>query len=147
MPEKIPHLPVLVMEQGPQLQKTYVLKKNVTIIGSDEKNDIVVKEDYISAHHAMVTKLPGGWVIEDLGSRSGVLINGQPIKGPFYLRERARVNLGPNVMLVASGEALGAMPGAPGIPGPGFSALVAAAFLLISVFVILLIVVYFYLFW
>ncbi len=99
--------PTLVIRQGPEAGKSFNLDKNIVTIGSTEENDIVINDPDVSAHHALISRREGRWVIEDLGSKSGVWINAKRVKQPVYLRDGTRINLGPNVMLTAQGEALG----------------------------------------
>jgi pSer/pThr/pTyr-binding forkhead associated (FHA) protein len=53
--------------------------KEVTI-GKDEDNGICIPETTISGRHAAICTANGSFVIEDLGSTNGTLVNGQKIE-------------------------------------------------------------------
>jgi hypothetical protein len=55
------------------------LERNETVIGRDPTCDIVLGDATASARHARVFRGPGGYfVLEDLGSTNGVLVEGEP---------------------------------------------------------------------
>jgi LysM repeat protein len=107
MPQEEYLPPTLVIQQGPYAGKSFPLDKDIVTIGSTEENDIVINNPDVSSHHALISKREGAWVIEDLGSKSGVWVNAKRVKQPVFLRNGTRINLGPNVILTAQGEALG----------------------------------------
>jgi len=146
MPNQINPPPTLVMQQGPEPHRTYILKGNLTTIGRDEENDIVINESHLSAHHALVTKRADGWVIEDLASRSGVWVNGQPIQGPVFIRQDVRINLGPNVMLIAKGQVFGFTPHRRNAGGFGFSSFLQIAAIILFLLIISILAAYYFLF-
>src|SRR5262249_4175799 len=43
--------------------------------------DIVLADASISRRHAVVLSTPRGWVVRDLGSRTGTLLNGELVQG------------------------------------------------------------------
>jgi hypothetical protein len=47
------------------------LGPNEFMIGTDEENDLMVRDRYMSRRHARVTYEAGTWVLEDLNSRNG----------------------------------------------------------------------------
>ncbi|TCJ15887.1 DUF2662 domain-containing protein [Rubrobacter taiwanensis] len=50
------------------------------IIGRSEKNDIVISDPNVSRRHARLSRSGDGFVIEDLDSTNGTLLDGAPIK-------------------------------------------------------------------
>jgi hypothetical protein len=108
MPQEEYLPPTLVIQQGPDAGKSFPLDKDIVTIGSTEENDIVINNPDVSSHHALISKREGAWVIEDLGSKSGVWVNAKRVKQPVFMRDGTRINLGPNVMLTAQGAGLGA---------------------------------------
>jgi len=98
--------PFLVMRQGPQPNQVYPIDKDVLTIGSSEENDIVIPDENVSPHHALITRRGEGWVLEDLGSRVGTQVNGKRITKGVILRQGTRINLGPNIMLTSEGGKL-----------------------------------------
>lgn len=57
----------------------------VTSIGRAPANTIVVPDTYASARHALVSWRDSQWYVEDLGSRNGTLLNGEPVSTPTVL--------------------------------------------------------------
>ncbi len=51
----------------------------VTSIGRAPTNTIVLTDTYASAQHALLAWREGQWWLEDLGSRNGTLLNGEPV--------------------------------------------------------------------
>ena len=147
MPSQVYSPPTLVMRRGPEPHQAFILEREITAIGRDVENDIVINENHLSPHHALVTKSQHGWVIEDLGSKSGVWVNGYPIEGPVFIRQGVRINLGPNVTLVANGEAFGTSPQMRSPQGVRFSSILFAAFIVFFLFIIAFLVGYYLLFY
>jgi hypothetical protein len=50
-----------------------------TSLGSQQDNDLVLRDPFISGHHARLRWDGAFWWIEDLGSRNGTLLNGRQI--------------------------------------------------------------------
>ena len=48
-------------------------------IGRSEENDIVISNPNVSRRHARLSRLESGFVVEDLGSTNGTLLDGAPI--------------------------------------------------------------------
>jgi hypothetical protein len=49
-------------------------------IGRDEDNDVVLQDTFISAEHARLSWNGRGWVLQDLGSTNGTIVNGKLVK-------------------------------------------------------------------
>ncbi|MFC2053025.1 FHA domain-containing protein [Chloroflexota bacterium] len=98
--------PFLVMRQGPQPDQVYPIDKEVITLGSSEENDIVIPDENVSPHHALITRRGEVWVVEDLGSKAGTWVNGKRITKGVILRQGTRINLGPSVMLTSEGGKL-----------------------------------------
>ncbi len=52
-----------------------MLTRKKTILGSDLDCDICLDNSLVSGEHAMITKSGGEYIIEDLNSKDGILIN------------------------------------------------------------------------
>lgn len=65
---------VMRTTQGPG--QTFVLNRDVIHIGRHSKNDIVINDRRVSRYHAEIRFERGQFVLYDLGSLNGVLING-----------------------------------------------------------------------
>lgn len=64
------------------------------LIGRSTQAGIMLPAPTVSARHARLTQLEDGWVIEDMGSKAGTLVNGKRINGPQTLFDGDTVNLG-----------------------------------------------------
>jgi hypothetical protein len=48
-------------------------------VGRSQENDIVINDPNVSRRHARISRSDGGFVVEDLGSTNGTLLDGAPI--------------------------------------------------------------------
>ncbi len=63
-------------------------------VGRSRNCDVVLEDTGVSRRHAELRPGPEGWMIEDLGSTNGVLVNGIQIGGPHPLDSGDRIELG-----------------------------------------------------
>ena len=89
----------LVVRSGPNPGMTFDLTKEVTLIGRDVTNDIVIGDAEVSRQHARITRTPGGYVVEDMGSTNGTFVNGERLTAPRVLRDSDLVGLSEKVTL------------------------------------------------
>jgi SARP family transcriptional regulator, regulator of embCAB operon len=74
--------------------RRYALVGTATRIGRSPDNDIVLSDAKVSRHHAAITSNGTTFVITDLGSVNGVLLNGQRIDPSAELFEGDRIRIG-----------------------------------------------------
>jgi pSer/pThr/pTyr-binding forkhead associated (FHA) protein/NADPH-dependent 2,4-dienoyl-CoA reductase/sulfur reductase-like enzyme len=94
--------------------------KIVTKVGRGPDNDLVLADDYASAHHAEIRLEVSSWVVSDVGSRNGTFVNEVPIMAPTPLRQGDVLRMGYTHMVLSGIEA---QPG----PSAGFGHQAAAA--------------------
>jgi serine phosphatase RsbU (regulator of sigma subunit) len=70
------------------------------VIGRSSRANVVIPDRSLSRQHARLSFRDDGWVIEDLGSRNGTLVNRLRIEGPTELRPGDVVNLGASTVTV-----------------------------------------------
>jgi len=71
------------------------LKANETAqIGRDRDNDLYLNDELISRHHALIAWKEDGFVLKDLGSTNGTLVNGEKIDFPRQLIDGDNIQIG-----------------------------------------------------
>lgn len=103
MPQPASSPPFLVMQGGPEAGRTFPLDRLVMTVGRTVDNDIVLNDSQISRHHARLTLQGHTWVLEDLGSRNGTLVNGNRIAGAVALAPGDLVEFGENAVFRLAG--------------------------------------------
>ena len=68
--------------------------QGVATLGRGKSARVVLDDTSVSAHHAMLRPVDGGWAIEDLGSRNGTLVNGRPATAQVALECGDAIQLG-----------------------------------------------------
>jgi general secretion pathway protein A len=89
----VPTLGKLVLGADGQLLGEHIIDKDRVMIGRDADNDIPIKAEYVSRHHAQVTVEQGACWIADLNSTNGTFVNGRRIKKRI-LRDGDTVQIG-----------------------------------------------------
>lgn len=89
----------IIVRTGPNPGTVTELTKEVSLIGRDVTNDVVVGDAEVSRQHARITRTPGGYVLEDLGSTNGTFVNGERLTTPRVLNPGDLIALGETVTL------------------------------------------------
>lgn len=66
------------------------------IIGRSPDADLVIADDFVSSTHAKITPSETGYVLEDLHSTNGTLLNSQPVTRPMPVAAGDVIELGQN---------------------------------------------------
>ncbi len=106
----------LIVRTGPNPGVVIDLTKEVSMMGRDVTNDVVLGDAEVSRQHARITRTPAGYVLEDLGSTNGTFVNGDRLAAPRVLNAGDLLGLGEVVTLTfdsTSPEAAATMMGAP----------------------------------
>ena len=99
---------------GPLSGQRFPLERETTLIGRGEDCDVRIDDPLASRRHAHVRREPWRYVLEDLGSRNGTLVNGEPVSGSHHLRHGDTVHVAttplrfedPNATLPMTGDSL-----------------------------------------
>jgi pSer/pThr/pTyr-binding forkhead associated (FHA) protein len=67
-------------------------------IGRSRQSDIVVDDPNVSRRHAEIRPRGGSWVLTDLGSTNGSILNGRRIQGPEVLKPGDMIEIGTSTM-------------------------------------------------
>jgi pilus assembly protein CpaF len=84
----------LVLQRPDKPERRFELGYGVYPVGTDAENRIVIPGDGIAWRHAILTFLPEGAWLEDLGSAGGTQVDGARVSGRVGLRAGQQVALG-----------------------------------------------------
>ena len=62
-------------------------------IGRHADNDIQLPDPAVSGHHAVLCDTERGFLLTDLNSSAGTVVNGVPVQGSVYPRERDKISI------------------------------------------------------
>jgi hypothetical protein len=83
----------LIARAGDGRATIYPLRAPETTIGRGADNDVIVASDHVSRYHARVSWDGRQYVVEDLGSKNGTFVAGEPVTARRPLRHGDRVAL------------------------------------------------------
>ena len=83
---------------------TYKIDKPEITIGRNSANDITIDNLAVSDRHARICKTNGTYVMEDLDSTNGTIVNGRKIK-QITLRGGLQVEIGKHILLIEMPQA------------------------------------------
>lgn len=76
-----------------KMQEYYVLR-GLTKLGRSSKNDIVIKDNFVSKNHLVIQEGDGHYYIRDLHSANGTFLNGQTLYDEAELKNGDRIGVG-----------------------------------------------------
>lgn len=100
MPDTVLRLRILLPDGRP-LEREF--DQGSILIGRSSKADLSLPDRSLSREHARIYKSDEGWMVEDLGSRNGTFINGQPVRVPSALQMGDALTLG-SLAVTVGGE-------------------------------------------
>ena len=81
-----------VMEEG-SAERTISLHLEKTRVGRAEENDLVLADPRASRFHAEIERTPAGYIVRDLGSTNGTMVQGRRVRERL-LRDGDALNMG-----------------------------------------------------
>ncbi|MEP6485310.1 MAG: FHA domain-containing protein [Rudaea sp.] len=128
---------------GPTFGKTYAAIGSMTI-GRNSDCDISIPTDEISRQHAKLQVVPGGVMVEDLGSANGTFVNNQRVHGSVLMKANDELRLdtirfllvSPSAEVHAPAAVPAAKPSAPSGGSSGSLMWIIAAAVVIGVIVL-----------
>jgi len=66
--------------------KKILLNKQVTKIGRNQENDIIIKNSFVSKFHCEIINSENDYIIKDLSSKNGTFVNGDKIQSEVKLK-------------------------------------------------------------
>jgi phosphoserine phosphatase RsbU/P len=70
------------------------IKAGMLRIGRSRNNDLILDDQHVSRNHAEIVQHPEGYYVVDVGSKTGVYVNGERIDEPLLLRAQDSIRLG-----------------------------------------------------
>ena len=86
--------PYLIVAEGPHQGLKIPLTDGDNVIGRLMGCEVLLEDHSVSRKHAVLSKLPEGWTVEDLGSKNGTLVNNQKIKEKVMIAHRDIIRVG-----------------------------------------------------
>jgi uncharacterized protein (TIGR02996 family) len=74
--------------------RRHTAERTQIAVGRDAENDLVLADPTVSERHCRITDHGGDWIVEDLGSERGTLVNGARIRAPVLVGEGDRIFVG-----------------------------------------------------
>jgi hypothetical protein len=91
---------LVIMEPAQLRGRTYELGEETTM-GRSSACQATLEDGYASQVHARVFRTDSGFVLEDLGSTNGTLLNNRPVTAPVPLKKGDRIKIGSTVLEVS----------------------------------------------
>lgn len=86
--------PLLIIYKGALAGSRWPVSSESTTLGRAKDCDVVLPEREVSRHHARIERDAVGYVLRDLGSRNGTMVNGEVVRGlPYRLRDGDEIEL------------------------------------------------------
>jgi pSer/pThr/pTyr-binding forkhead associated (FHA) protein len=74
--------------------RRYVLGAGLNTVGRDPNSTVCINDASVSRHHARITVNKEDATLEDLGSKNGTQIMGEPIDGVTVLKDGDEIEFG-----------------------------------------------------
>ena len=97
-------MPKLYVLDGPDRGRSFDLEGGTTYIGRSPRNDIQLKDSYVSRRHLRVLRKGERYFVEDLKSKNGTSVAGEALRPgiEFELKEQTPILIG--VTVICLGE-------------------------------------------
>ena len=97
----------LILEENGKLQELSFDEERITI-GRTADNAVRISDALSSRHHCQISRAGDGFQVEDLKSRNGTKLNGQPLTEPTVLQPGDRIEVGDSYVHFAERQEAGA---------------------------------------
>lgn len=84
----------LVVVGGELEDQDFRVHAGRNVIGKGAKADILIRDAYLSERHALLESTEDGYLLSDLRSKRGTLLNGKPVEAERSLRDGDRIRVG-----------------------------------------------------
>lgn len=93
----------LEFKAGGSKGQTFDLNEGGVVLGRDPACDLVIEDTKVSGRHGQLCKDNGSWVLDDLDSSNGTMVNGVEVKS-YRLSDGDTVHIGDAVLVFRNGE-------------------------------------------
>lgn len=94
-----PIKPIEINIKTKGFNKTYFFEKHIIRIGRSSDNDIIIPDRTVSGTHAVINKEGENYMIQDIGSTNGVMVNQKKVK-KAKLKSRDKIKLGSAILIL-----------------------------------------------
>jgi len=84
---------MLIVREGVSPRRQWPLQRSVVVIGRDADCQVVIDDRQASRQHARIVQTGDGHVLEDMGSKNGTFLNGQPLTTPTLLKDGDEIGI------------------------------------------------------
>ena len=100
-------MPVLRVRNGKNEGEAYAVfsRKGPTVLGRGEDTEVCLDDNRCSRKHAHIMPASGNWLIQDLGSSNGTLLNGEKVD-QGRLQDQATIQIGNSLLVFEEKENL-----------------------------------------
>jgi hypothetical protein len=84
----------LVIISGDKTGQELPMTGDVITIGRSSDSSVVIKDDYTSTHHARLEVRGGTWILRDLDSTNGTMLNGVSVTTPTPVPLNTPITIG-----------------------------------------------------
>jgi hypothetical protein len=84
----------LVITSGAKEGLELPLESDQLTIGRSADSGLVIRDDYTSTHHARLMLWDGTWMIQDLDSTNGTVLNGKKVGAPTVVPLNTPITIG-----------------------------------------------------
>lgn len=90
---------LLVLTEDGEFSASWSLGRAEVTIGRLPENDVYIDDRWISRHHARIRREGARYVLEDLGSKNGLFLNGKRLIEPAALEDGDVIQIAPRFRL------------------------------------------------
>jgi len=92
LPDTTPKAYLVLLANG-RVSHSFPLHGEIQL-GRDKSNGVVIADQKVSRHHALLSPVEDSFMLNDQGSANGTYLNGVLISQPTRLKDRDRISLG-----------------------------------------------------
>jgi hypothetical protein len=89
----VTEMPMLLAVEGPKKGQRVLVDEPELIIGRGEECDLIIPDRQVSRQHTRIRLEGDGYILEDLGSKNGTFVNGQPLTGTHFLQDGDEIQI------------------------------------------------------